>query len=519
MRPAFLRRASPSERETPSEPPTRPSTTRPPAASIRRRSLASSGLWSLVRLTAARTRLALDDAKGARVADVGHVAARRRHAAVDEEAGATGAAAPVARRRTARLGVARRKRRLQRLLDRGALAHAAQVLAEQRGQPLRDPVGALAAAVAVENRVEGARGREVVGYQGDVLVRVLSALGGGGGDARPKSCWRVARAGVGFAGRAGLCAFRGRLERVRERWRRHRRRRARRRGVKTRRREEIGVDRSRIGVSAPAAAPRRALHARAHAPHPIAHPQPQTQFKIAPDSPPLRRCRPYGRAALTCISPHHPIRRHSALFSSSWAHRASARPPRRRRQGPQGLRRRPQLRRRRAPSSARTLGNSATSRTSSCRATATQKPRVRVRHVHGVPRRRGRRRRDERPGVLRAQDHREHRAAARPRRRPGPGGGGGGGGGYGGGGGRGYDDRRRSPPRYDDRRRDNRYDDRYDRRRSPPRYDDRPRYEERRGGYDDDRRRDYDDRRGGYDDDRRRGYDDDRRRDDRDDRY
>ena len=112
---------------------------------------------------------------------------------------------------------------------------------------------------------------------------------------------------------------------------------------------------------------------------------------------------------------------------------------------------------------------------------------------------------------------------ARPRDRDGssrgPGGGGGGYGGYGGGGGRGRDDRRRSPPRHDDRRRDDRYDDRYDRRRSPPRYDDRPRYEERRGGYDDDRRRDYDDRRGGYDDDRRRGYDDDRRRDDRDDRY
>ena len=112
-------------------------------------------------------------------------------------------------------------------------------------------------------------------------------------------------------------------------------------------------------------------------------------------------------------------------------------------------------------SSARTLGNSATSRTSSCRATATRRAaRVRVRHVHRAPRRRGRRRRDERPGALRAQDHGEHRAAARPQRQqPGPGGGGGGYGGYGGGGGRGYDDRRRSPPRYDDRRRDDRYDD------------------------------------------------------------
>ena len=53
---------------------------------------------------------------------------------------------------------------------------------------------------------------------------------------------------------------------------------------------------------------------------------------------------------------------------------------------------------------------------------------------------------------------------ARPRDRDGssrgPGGGGGGGGGYGGGGGRGYDDRRRSPPRYDDRERDY-YDERW----------------------------------------------------------
>ena len=74
----------------------------------------------------AHAAIALDDAKGARVADVGHVAARRRRAAVDEEAGATGAAAPVARRaHCEELGVALSKRRLQRLLERGALAHAA----------------------------------------------------------------------------------------------------------------------------------------------------------------------------------------------------------------------------------------------------------------------------------------------------------------------------------------------------------------------------------------------------------